>query len=221
VNILGLDTSTSASAAAVLRDDDAGFARDPEPGALLGPPGHSHDLLPAAAAALDRAGLQWTDLDAVAVGVGPGAFTGLRIGVTTARALAAAHDLELYAVSSLEALAQGIDDPLALPLLDARRGEMFAALYDGGREVWPAFAAAPDALLARLADAPGPPVAAGNGSLRFRQVLEDGGVCVSPAGSSAHVVSALSICRLARTMAPTPFEAALPNYLREPDAQPQ
>lgn len=221
MNILGLDTSSSGSAVAVRRDDGAGFSCDPAPDSLLGPPEHSRDLLPAAAMALQQAGLEWTDLDAVAVGVGPGAFTGLRIGVATARALGAAHALELYAVSSLQALAVAIDAPLALALIDAGRGEVFAALYEGEREVWPPFAASPDALLTRLADAPGAPVAAGNGSLRFRRILEDGGVCVPPADSGSHVVSGLSICRLARMSPPTPLEAAVPNYLRDPDAQPQ
>lgn len=221
MNILGLDTSTPASAAAVHRDDGATFARDPAPETLLGSPAHSRELLPAAAAALSEAGLEWTDLDMVAVGIGPGAFTGLRIGVATGRALAAAHELELRAVSSLAALARGIDSPLRLPLIDARRGEVFAALYEGEREVWPPFAATPRALIERLLEAPGDPLAAGNGSLRFQQALEDGGVRVSPAGSFDHVVSAVAVCRLAPSVPSTPIEAALPQYLREPDAQPQ
>src|SRR5437870_3026662 len=79
---------------------------------------------------LQRAGVEYADLDAVAVGIGPGTFTGLRVGIATARALAGANGLEVRPVSSLRALAEGIDAPARLPLIDARRGELFAALYD-------------------------------------------------------------------------------------------
>ena len=72
------------------------------------------------------------------MGVGPGTFTGLRIGVTTARALASSTGAELRPVSSLAALAEGIDGEPALPLIDARRGEVFAALYEAGELRWAA-----------------------------------------------------------------------------------
>lgn len=221
MNVLGLDTSTPASATGVLRDDGAGFEHRPTTSALLGPPAHSRELLRAAAGVLAEADLEWTDLDCIAVGAGPGGFTGLRIGVSTARALASAHDLELRAISSLEALASGIEGQLRLPLIDARRGEMFGALFDGGHELWPPFAATPEALLERLEGAPAPPLGAGNGSLRFREALEGGGARIAPAGSDSHAVSALAVCRLALAAPSAPVEAALPYYLREPDAQPQ
>ncbi|MGI8846629.1 MAG: tRNA (adenosine(37)-N6)-threonylcarbamoyltransferase complex dimerization subunit type 1 TsaB [Thermoleophilaceae bacterium] len=221
MNVLGIDTSTASSVAAVLRDDGASFERRPHTTDLLGPPTHSRDLLPGAAVVLDEACLDWSDLDCVAVGIGPGAFTGLRIGVSTARALASSHALALRPVSSLAALAAGIEAPLRLPLIDARRGEVFAALYQEERELWPAFAATPEALLKRLPDAPGTPLAAGTGSLRFSQVLQAGGVWIAPAGSGSHAPSALAVCRLGLSAEPTSIETALPHYLREPDAQPQ
>jgi len=219
VNILGLDTSTPASAAAVLRGDGRAFAREPEPAELTGRPAHSAELMPRAAAALADAGLEWGQLDAVAVGVGPGAFTGLRIGVATARALAAAHGLELRPVSSLAALAAGIDAPLALPLIDAGRGEVFAALYEGDEELWPPFAATPQAVAERVRHGGHTPLGAGNGSVRWADVLEAGGVRVVPAGQQAHVPSAMAICRLALGTPATPAEAVLPDYVREPDVQ--
>ena len=219
MNILGLDTSTAGSAAAVLRADGGAFARDPAPEEAAGRPTHSAQLLPRAAAVMGEAGLTWAQLDAVAVGVGPGAFTGLRIGVATARALAGAHGLELRPVSSLAALAVGIDAPLRLPLIDAGRGEVFAALYEGDRERWPAFAAAPEAVAERVREGGLTPLCAGNGSIRWADALKAGGVRVVPAGQQAHVPSAEAVCRLALGVPATPAEAVLPQYLREPDVQ--
>ena len=81
-------------------------------------------------ASMERAGVEPAELESIAVGVGPGTFTGLRVGIATARALASASGLPLRPVSSLAALAAGIDAPMRLPLIDARRGELFAALHD-------------------------------------------------------------------------------------------
>ena len=102
--------------------------------------------MPAVADVMGRAGVGWRDLDAIAVGVGPGTFTGLRIGIATARALAAATGLPLRPVSSLAALAAGIEAPLRLALIDARRGEVFGALYEGDERLWPPFVTPPEEL---------------------------------------------------------------------------
>lgn len=220
MNVLGLDTSTAASAACVLREDGRAFELEPPVAALDAPPGHSRELMPAVVRVLEESGLSWHELGAVAVGIGPGAFTGLRIGVATARALAAAHALELRPVSSLAALAEGIDAPARLPLIDARRGEVFAALYEGGREVWPAFAAQPSEVAERVRESGADPLAAGDGSIRFGHVLEAAGVRVAPTGSRAHVVRGLAVCRLAQAAPPAPPEAVLPDYIRQPDAKP-
>jgi tRNA threonylcarbamoyladenosine biosynthesis protein TsaB len=221
VNVLGLDTSTAASAACAVRSDGEAFEVVPAVEELAAPPAHSRDLLPRAADVLARAGIDYGDLDAVAVGVGPGTFTGLRVGIATARALAAAHGLEVRPVSSLRALAWGIEARTRLPLIDARRGELFAALYDGaGDELLAPFVAAPAEVAERALARDANPLAAGDGSLRFRGLLEAAGVRVAPIGSRVHVVRGLHICRLAATTAPVPPEAVLPTYLRAPDARP-
>jgi tRNA threonylcarbamoyladenosine biosynthesis protein TsaB len=181
--------------------------------------------MPAVARLMSDAGIDWEDVETVAVGAGPGTFTGLRIGIATARALAHARGIAVRPVSSLTALALALDgDRPRLPLIDARRGELFAALHDATDERWPPFVAAPDELVERIAKAfpgPGKPLAAGDGSIKFRAVLEAAGLEVPPDDSQLHVVRALSICRLAGEAPVTPPEAVLPVYLREPDAKPQ
>jgi tRNA threonylcarbamoyladenosine biosynthesis protein TsaB len=221
VNVLGIDTSTAASAACVLRADGEGFEHEPAAERLRERPAHAAELMPAVHRVMSEAGLDYPDIEAVAVGVGPGAFTGLRIGVATARALAAGAGLQVRPVSSLAALADGIDADLRLPVIDARRGEVFSALYEGAEELWAAEALDPAQLAQRVAGSGLRPVAAGDGSLRFGDVLEAAGVKVAAAGSRAHVVRGLSICRLALDAPPAVAQAVLPCYLREPDAKPR
>jgi tRNA threonylcarbamoyladenosine biosynthesis protein TsaB len=221
VTLLGLDTSTPAASTCVLRDDGEASEVTPPAERLDRPPAHASELMPAVADVMERAGVDWKDLEAIAVGVGPGTFTGLRIGIATARALAMATELPLRRVPSLAALAAGIDTPLRLPLIDARRGEVFAALFQGARELWPPFAASPEDVVGRLREGGFGPLAAGDGSLRFRGMLEEAGISVAPQDSAAHVVSARHICLLGRGAPDESPEAVLPDYLREPDAKPQ
>lgn len=222
MSLLGVDTSTAASAACVLRSDGEVFEVMPDPSALAEPPAHARELMPAVARVLERAGVGLGDLEAIAVGVGPGTFTGLRIGIATARALAKANDLPLKPVSSLAALATGIDADVALAVIDAKRGEVFAALYGpDGEPRWQPSAAAPEAVAERVREAGFTPRAAGDGSIRFRRVFESAGIRVDPDESRSHVVRALHVCRLAVDVPGEPPEAVLPDYLRAPDAQPQ
>ena len=220
MTLLGIDTSTSASAACVLRADGASFEVEPSPERLAAGPAHARELMPAVAEVMERAELDFGDLEAIAVGVGPGTFTGLRIGIATARALASASGLLLRPVSSLAALAEGIDGELRLPLIDARRGELFGALHGAaGEVVWPPFVAAPELVAERVREAGLGARAAGDGSIRFRGVLEAAGIGIDADESRSHVVRALHVCRLARTVPGEPPETVLPDYLRAPDAK--
>jgi tRNA threonylcarbamoyladenosine biosynthesis protein TsaB len=234
VTLLGIDTSTAASAACVLRSDGEAFEVAPEPAALTARPAHARELMPAVAEVMERAGLSYADLESIAVGVGPGTFTGLRIGVATARALASANGLPLRPVSSLAALAAGIEADVRLPLIDAKRGEVFAAVYrPGGALEWGPLALRPEELAKRAAvgvperpaehagDTAITPLAAGDGSVRFRGVLEAAGIRVMPDESRSHVVRALHVCRLAAGVPDSVPQAVLPDYLRAPDAKPQ
>ncbi len=130
--VLGFDTATPATAVALRFDGGCVQARDdPRPGER---PGHATRLLGLAAELLAQAGLGWADIDRIAIGVGPGRFTGLRIGVASARGLAQSLGIELVGVSSLLALAGAAsgsaqEDQGILAVIDARRGEVFAAAY--------------------------------------------------------------------------------------------
>jgi len=218
VNMLGLDTSTAAAAACLLRADGRAFEVTPNARDLTARPAHARELMPAVARVIADAELGFGDLDAVAVGTGPGAFTGLRIGIATARALASALGLPLHPVSSLAALAAGVDAPRALAVLDARRSEVFAALHEQAEERWAPFVARPEALAERVRAATIGPLAAGDGAIRYRGELEAGGARIPPDDSPHHVVRALAVCRLAAQVAPVAPEAVVPNYLRMPDA---
>jgi tRNA threonylcarbamoyladenosine biosynthesis protein TsaB len=219
--ILGFDTSTAACAACVLGDDGEVHEALPDPRALTAGPAHAQKLLPAIARVMEQAQADFAELEAIAVGIGPGTFTGLRIGIATARTLAGASELPLRPVSSLAALAAGIEGNLSLALIDAKRGEVFAALHEHGDQRWAPFVTAPEEVVRRVEAADIRPRAAGDGSIRFRGVLEAAGIRVDPDESRSHVVRALHVCRLAQGVPDTPPESVLPDYLRAPDAKPQ
>ena len=226
--VLAFDTATTATTVALFDDAlPSGIAErrhEPAPGER---PGHAAQLLALAAALLDEAGLTFRDVDRIAVGVGPGTFTGLRIGVATARALAQSADAELVGISTLRALAL-VPEPGAgeagtdlgvLAVIDARRGEVFAAGWRDGRPVLEPAALAPAELAQGVAAEGGAWLAVGDGALRFREDLERAGCTVPDDGSEQHGVSARAICRLALvTPAGTARDLVVPDYLRPPDA---
>lgn len=121
--ILAIDTATEACSVAV--NGSSGMVAECQVEANA----HSQILLPMVSRVLQHAGLTLADLDAIACGIGPGGFTGVRIGVSTAQALAMALGLRVYPVSSLQALAATTPHPSVLTALDARKGEVYAAVY--------------------------------------------------------------------------------------------
>ena len=215
MRLLAFDTATPATVVAVLRDGAVFEARhEPAPGER---PGHASQVLPLALSLLEEAGLDFGDLDRIAVGTGPGTFTGLRIGVATARALAQASGAELVGISTLRTLASAAEaDGPVLAVLDARRGEAFVAAYDGDEELVPPAAVTPEMLAATAR--PGWP-AVGDGAVRFRAVLEPSGARIPADGSPLHSVSATAMARLAERAPETGREGVTPDYLRLPDAE--
>ncbi len=105
-------------------------------------------------------------------------------------------------------------------MLDARRGEVFAALFDpAGNQVWEPLVAAPAGLVERVSQLPGTPLAVGSGALRFRKELRTSGAEVLADSHPAHRVAAADVCALgAEAEAVDPDDAA-PIYLRPPDAE--
>jgi tRNA threonylcarbamoyladenosine biosynthesis protein TsaB len=228
VRVLGFDTSTRATSVALV-DADADLALelrdDPPPGRR---PGHASALLPMIAEILERAGGGWESVDRLAVGQGPGTFTGLRIGLATARALARARPLELVGISTLRSLAyNGAAEAGAetlLAVLDARRGEAFAAAWKRddialGEPVLEPAALKPEQLADGALGLARPVMAVGDGAVEFREVLERSGALVPDNDAGIHAVTAINHCRLASAARASDPDQVLPEYLRVPDAE--
>ena len=211
--ILGLDTATPSTVAGLLLPDGRVVeARDdPAPGER---PAHAARLLDLAESVLSTADASWDDVERIAVGVGPGSFTGLRIGVATARGLAQARGIALVPVSTLRALALGAGGGPVAAVIDARRREVFAAVYeaDGSERLAPA-AYAPADLAAHLSGV----LAVGDGAVLYRDVL---GADVPGDGDPRHRVTGEALCRLGAEGEPEGRDAVLPDYRRLPDAVP-
>jgi tRNA threonylcarbamoyladenosine biosynthesis protein TsaB len=231
--VLGFDTATPSTAVGLRPAAGRSLhARDtPRPGEH---PGHATRLLAMAGELLARAGVDWSGLERIAVGIGPGLFTGLRVGVATARGLAQSLSLELVGVSSLRALAQAAAEQghgHLLAVVDARRGEAFAAAYAAGAgslsELVSPRALAPAQLedVVALAERAGEQsrerwLAVGDGAVRFRDELERAGVGVPADSSPLHLPDGATVCELgAAVPAGGSNEQVVPDYLRRPDAE--
>jgi tRNA threonylcarbamoyladenosine biosynthesis protein TsaB len=223
--IVGFDTATQEVAVAVVRDGEpVGESRTPP--AEDGMPRHSSVLLGEVERLVGEAG-GWESVERIAVGTGPGSYTGLRIGIATARAIAQGLGRDLAPVGTLDAIARGIgeaggaaaDGRERLAVIDARRGQVFALLAGpDGVPRWGPDVLPPEELGERLAGGRAP-LAAGSGAVRFRSELEAAGADVLPDSDRAHRLSALHVCLLAEGIRPVRPEEVEPIYLRPPDAE--
>jgi tRNA threonylcarbamoyladenosine biosynthesis protein TsaB len=192
--ILAFDMATSVVASALVRDQEPLVEHVSKPRSML----EDIDAL------LREASIEPDAVDALAVGIGPGSFTGIRVGLATARALAFALALQAAGVSTLDALAAG--SPAAVPVIDAKRGEVFVLDRGEPRCVRPA----------ELELAAGA-VCVGDGAVRYRAILEERGAVIPPDDSDQHVPRARFHALLARDFGPA--EEIEPLYLRAPDAE--
>ena len=188
--ILAFDTATDRATSALVDD-----------GEVLGERvSRAATLLADVDALLRQAGAHPRDLGGLAVGTGPGSFTGIRIGLAAARGLALALGVPAAGVSTLDALAAGA--PGATPVIDAKRREVFVP--------------GPRALAPADLDLAAGTVCVGDGAVRYRQVLEEAGADVPPDDDERHLPRARFHAGLAGDFGPV--ELIEPLYVRVPDA---
>jgi tRNA threonylcarbamoyladenosine biosynthesis protein TsaB len=218
--ILAVETSTLTASVAILLDGTITVERE------SGVNSHAELLLPLIDECLKAAGLQLADLETIAVGAGPGSFTGLRIGMATVKGLCLASGRPLTPVSSLAALAHDFHavapNTLLVPVLDARRKEVYAGFFhrqDGilvpaGEEK----VLAPEDLAELVAGYGAEQVLiCGNGATKYQELI---GPIAKLDLAGPQIPSAAAVAKLAQHIpASLNIASAAPTYVRLPDAQ--
>jgi tRNA threonylcarbamoyladenosine biosynthesis protein TsaB len=192
--VLALDTATAVATVALVRRGEVLGERLSRASRVLA---DAHVLLHAA-------GIRPAELECVAVGTGPGSFTGLRIGLAAVRGLALSLGVPAAGVCTLDALSTGADG--ALPVIDAQRREVFTLVGGEPRALPPA----------ELELVPGT-VCVGDGAVRYRSILESAGAAIPPDSSELHLPRARFHALLAEDYGPA--ERVEPIYVRAPDAK--
>lgn len=218
--VLAFDTAQGALSAAV-HDDGGELASVFE----LRTRGHAEALMPLIETVLAETALGFTDLDALAVTIGPGTFTGLRVGLAAARGLALALHLPLVGVTTLEAVAEPVDadaKETVVAAFDAKRNEIYLQAFTSARTPLT------EPLLVTLDEAaahlpPGPLVLVGTGAALLAAALEHRSADLRLAETrpqpDAAAIARLALARLA-AKGPEAFRVApLPLYIRAPDAK--
>ena len=186
---------------------------------------HTETLVPAVEFVCRQADVALAEVTSVAVDVGPGLFTGMRVGIATAKAFAMALDIGVIPVSSLEVLAGGVDadDRVVVPVVDTRKGEVawsMMRMVDGRphRLTEPTIGSVDD-LVADLMARDQPSVCVGDGAARYREDIIDGVGCAvaAPVHPSPVALLAAGVVAAVDERWCVPHEVE-PLYLREPDA---
>ena len=242
MTLLALETATDLVGAALLRDDGALVERVHAGGRL-----HGELLAPTVEEVCALSGCTLAEVDALAVDVGPGLFTGLRVGVATAKALGQALGLEVMGVTSLDVLAAGALDRAGparaarvVAVVDARRREVFACAYTFADpsagvpgDVDPALvrddraeALSPDELVDWVDDltAGGPVLVVGDGAVRYLELLAprpgvDADLAGEVSAPSPAILARLAARRLGAGVVPTAPADLVPDYRRHADAR--
>lgn len=220
---LALDTTTRAGSVAVTRGDRTLAL-------VIGDPTRTHgERLPRdVAAALGRAGVELAAITLYSVAAGPGSFTGLRVGIAAIQGFALATSRRVVPIPTLDALA-ACDEARSdhagqvAVWMDAQRGQVFAAIYDGTRQVAEPVALPPDAVIERWNEASRasgdrPGVVIGDGAVRYADLIAaawpNARIVAPPA--LAPVIARLAVERAGQAVAP---HAIVPIYVRPPDAE--
>jgi tRNA threonylcarbamoyladenosine biosynthesis protein TsaB len=214
MRLLAIDTAAEACSVGVVAGDNPVIRSE-----IVGR-GHAEILMGLVEEAMAEAGLGFTDLDRIAVTVGPGSFTGLRVGIAAARGFALVTGKQAVGVGALAVHAEHArllyGPHVVLAVLAAGRGELYGALYSAdGTEIEPPQVASAQVLAAKVK---GGAMIAGSGS--------DLVVAALPMDVTVHVahrdasVDVAALCKLAAA-SPQPTSSPRPLYLRPPDAKPQ
>ncbi len=211
--VLAIDTALAACSVAVL----AGGAIAAERRETM-TRGHAERLLPLVRDAMDEAGLAFEALDLIAVTVGPGHFTGLRVGLAAAQGLSLASDRPLAGVTTLEAVAAAVPvlEERLVVALESKRADLYIQVFEGGRASGAPMALTPEDFARSPLLPSGPLVLAGDGAARLETVLAGSGCLVRRVGPE--IPDAATVARVAASRHGTPAALApLPLYLRPPD----
>ncbi len=220
--VLAIDSSTPRSSVCLANED--GVVASASIGSSRR---HGEFITPGVRFCLDQAGLDVDAISGVAVGIGPGLFTGLRVGIMTAKAFAAARRLPMVGLSGLDVLAFQVRyvRRLICAAIDARRGELFWAFYrpvpGGVQRVSELRIGTPDTLAGQIEGAGQDCLVVGDGAVRHREPLVDAGAQCAGTGFAwprASDLSELAIPRFVREETARHDEIA-PLYLRVADAK--
>lgn len=187
---------------------------------------HSEQLIPHMDLMLKEAGAAKSEITALAVSIGPGSFTGLRIGLATAKMAAYIWKVPLVGVDTLEALAWNMAGSQAyiLPLMDAQRGNVYTALYGAYSEMWkeaPEGVAPIDAVIDAAVKHGGPIIAVGECADKYREKLTEAGILLAPPQNRcarAGSVAMAALQKLKKESRDDPL-TLLPNYIRRSEAE--
>ena len=210
MNILAMDTSNKALSLAILENEE-----------LLGQvtlnikKNHSITLMPAIDFLMKSLDMKPTDLDRIVVAQGPGSYTGLRIAVATAKTLAHTLKIELVGVSSLLALVPEQVEGLVIPVMDARRNNVYAGFYQSGQSVRPE-AHLPLAEVLEMAGAANQPVTFVGETTVFAEQIE---AALPQAAIQPTLPDAAAIGRLGLDLPAQSSHNFVPNYLKRVEAE--
>ncbi|KQS57555.1 tRNA threonylcarbamoyladenosine biosynthesis protein TsaB [Brevundimonas sp. Leaf363] len=206
MKILVIDTALGACTAGVFESDRALAVRSPSMDK-----GHQEALAPLVAEAMAEAGLTFDQLDRIGVTVGPGSFTGLRVGLAFAQGLGRALDRPVVGVSTLDALAASVEGSAIAALIDARRDRVYGRLYRDGLALGPEAALTREEALARIEALGTGVLLVGSGARLFAEAFDSIDARSAPAPGA--------VARLAQAADPAAAPPR-PQYLREADATP-
>jgi tRNA threonylcarbamoyladenosine biosynthesis protein TsaB len=240
MKVLGLDTSAVLASVAIVENGELLSEHppiSPERPPLPSPPvnaNHSEALLPLIERVLGQQELEFADLGALGVSIGPGSFTGLRIGVSTVKGLAYGSDIPVFGIRTLQAMARRVpcqrQENFVCPFMDARKGQVYAALYrlgpDGFTAVMDDTLDTPANVLRRVrALTTGGCLFVGEGTRVYGDLIDewmDGRAKLTT--GEGYPSTASAVARIAeercREGSQDPLHTLMPDYLRPPDAVP-